>query len=373
MPGAARTPRTLIVHDYLNQYGGAERVLEAMREMFPDAPAMTSIYDPGAMPERFDDWEIQASWIDRIPGVYDRHQWALPLYPLAFRNIPAGRPDLVLSTSSAWAKGVRVPPGSVHVAYIHSPMRFAWNFDQYCERERVPEIARQVLPPFMGMLRWRDRVSAQRITRIVANSTAVRDRIRAFWRRDADIVFPPVATDRFKPAPVSELGPDYLVVSRLVPYKRIDLVVEAFNRLGLPLVVVGDGRAQAALEKMAAPNVRFLGRVSDEEVLRLSATCRAAVFMSEDDFGISQVEVQAAGRPVIALARGGVLDSVIPDETGVWVDEQTVDALCEAIARFERLRFDPARLVEHAAKFSTERFKTELQAVIDTALATETV
>lgn len=360
-------PRTLIVHDYLNQYGGAERVLEAMREMFPDAPMMTSIYDPESMPERFCEWDIRSSWIDRIPGVYGHHQWALPLYPLVFRKIPEPAPELILSTSSAWAKGIVTPPGSVHVAYIHSPMRFAWNFDQYCERENVPAFARRLLPPFMAGMRWRDRVSAQRITRVVANSTAVRDRIRAFWRRDADIVFPPVETGGFRPAPESEVGDEFLVVSRLVPYKRIDIVIEAFNALRLPLTIVGDGRARADLERIAGPTVRFAGRLSDEEVRHHSARCRAAVFMSEDDFGISQVEVQAAGRPVIALARGGVLDSVIPDVTGVWVADQTVESLVEAIERFNHLTFDTDQLVSHASKFSVDRFKLEFGAVVTAA------
>lgn len=360
-------PRTLIVHDYLNQYGGAERVLEAMREMFPDAPMMTSIYDPESMPERFCEWDIRSSWIDRIPGVYGHHQWALPLYPLVFRKIPEPAPELILSTSSAWAKGIVTPPGSVHVAYIHSPMRFAWNFDQYCERENVPAFARRLLPPFMAGMRWRDRVSAQRITRVVANSTAVRDRIRAFWRRDADIVFPPVETGGFRPAPESEVGDEFLVVSRLVPYKRIDIVIEAFNALRLPLTIVGDGRARADLERIAGPTVRFAGRLSDEEVRHHSARCRAAVFMSEDDFGISQVEVQAAGRPVIALARGGVLDSVIPDVTGVWVADQTVESLVEAIERFNHLTFDTDQLVSHASKFSVDRFKLEFGAVVAAA------
>lgn len=363
-----RAPRTLIVHDYLNQYGGAERVLEAMWEMFPDAPLMTSLYDVESMPELYRDWDIRPSWLDRLPGIYSHHQWALPLYPLVFRTVPQPAPDLILSTSSAWAKGVLTPSGCVHVAYIHAPMRFAWNFEQYCERESVPGVARKVLPPFMAALRWRDRVAARRATKFVANSTAVRDRIRAFWRRDAEVVFPPVATDGFRPAPPSELGDEYLVVSRLVPYKRIDIVIDAFNRLGLPLTIVGDGRARKPLERMAGPNVRFLGRVTDDEVRYLSARCRAAVFMSEDDFGITQVEVQAAGRPVIALARGGVLDSVVPDETGVWVADQTAGALVEAVGRFERMHFDVDGLVRHASRFSVERFKSELGAVIERAL-----
>ncbi len=368
--GIGRTDfRTLIVHDYLNQYGGAERVLEAIQGMFPDAPTFTSIFDPRAMPESYADQDIRPSWVNRVPGVHNHHQWALPLYPLVFRQIPDSQPDLVLSTSSAWAKGVITPPGCVHVAYIHSPMRFAWNFDQYCERENVPDAARKILPPFMGALRWRDRVSARRITTIVANSTAVRDRIRAYWRRDAEVVFPPVETEGFRPAPESEVGEEYLVVSRLVPYKRIDIVIEAFNRIGLPLTIIGDGRARAQLEEMAGPTVRFLGRLSDDEVRRLTARCKAAVFMSEDDFGISQVEVQAAGRPVIALARGGVLDSVIPDVTGIWVADQTVEALIDAIGRVDGVRFDSGTLVRHASKFSTSRFKVELGSVIENAMS----
>jgi glycosyltransferase involved in cell wall biosynthesis len=368
--GAGQTDlRTLIVHDYLNQYGGAERVLEGMQEMFPDAPTFTSIFDPLAMPESYADKDIRPSWVNRIPGVHTHHQWALPLYPLVFRQVPGPPPDLVLSTSSAWAKGVITPPGCVHVAYIHSPMRFAWNFDQYCERENVPNAARTLLPSLMGALRWRDRVSARRITTIVANSTAVRDRIRAYWRRDAEVVFPPVQTDGFRPAPDSEVGEDYLVVSRLVPYKRIDIVIETFNRIGLPLTIVGDGRARAQLQEMAGPTVRFLGRLSDNDVRRLTARCKAAVFMSEDDFGISQVEVQAAGRPVIALARGGVLDSVIPDVTGIWVADQTAEALIDAIGRVDSVRFDSDTLVRHASKFSTDRFKAELGSVIENALS----
>ena len=364
-----RDSSTIIVHDYLNQYGGAERVLEAMREMYPSAPVVTSMYDADAMPDRFQSWDIRVSWLDRVPGVHDHHQWALPLYPLVFRSIDGAKPGLVLSTSSAWAKGVLTPPGSVHVSYVHSPMRFAWDFEHYCERENVPAAARALLPPFMAALRWRDRMAAQRITAIVANSTAVRDRIRAYWRRDAEVIFPPVATAEFTPAPSSEIGVEFLVVSRLVPYKRIDIVIEAFNRLGLPLMIVGDGRDRDQLERIAGPTVKFLGRLTDNEVRHLTARCRAAVFMSEDDFGIAQVEVQAAGRPVIALARGGVLDSVIPDVTGVWVDDQTSDALVSAVRRFEHQEFRRVCLVEHAGKFSEERFKSELTGVIERTLS----
>jgi glycosyltransferase involved in cell wall biosynthesis len=358
------------VHDYLNQYGGAERVLEVMREVFPEAPVYTAMYDPDAMPDSYRGWDIRTTWIDALPGVHAAHQWALPLYPIAFGRLDLPDCDVVLSTSSAWAKLAQPPPGAVHVAYIHAPMRFAWNFEQYCEHERVPRLVRHFLPPFMGALRRRDRVMSSRVDQFVANSTAVRDRIRAFWRRDADVVYPPVAVERFRPVSPDQIEDYFLVVSRLVPYKRIDLVIEAFNALGMPLQVVGDGRARQTLERQAGPGIRFLGRVSDEEVRRLSARARAAVFMSEDDFGIAQVEVQAAGRPVIALARGGVLDSVIPDVTGTWVEDQSVEALVDAVRRFERSTFQTHVLVRHAAGFSAARFGRELQAIIERTMIT---
>ncbi|MDQ3525924.1 MAG: glycosyltransferase, partial [Chloroflexota bacterium] len=193
--------------------------------------------------------------------------------------------------------------------------------------------------------------------------------IRAFWRRDATVVFPPVDVDAFTPAPREQVGDNFLMVSRLVPYKRFDIAIDAFNELGLPLWIVGDGRDRAQLERRAGPNVRFLGRVPDDELRQLWARCRATVFMSEDDFGIAQVEAQAAGRPVIALAAGGVFDTVVPDVTGVWVEEQSAESLVAALRRFDTLSFDTGTLVEHARRFSTERFQRELVAVVHETLA----
>lgn len=361
--------RTVLVHDYLNQYGGAERVLEAMHDLTPQSPVYTSIYAPETMPAEYRIWDVRTNWVDRIPGARRHHQRVLPAYPLAFERLKLPDCELVLSSSSAWAKMVRPPRGAVHVCYAHSPMRFAWTFDQYCERERLPAAARAGLRPFMGVLRWRDRVTAGRVDRFIANSTVVRDRIRAFWRRDATVIFPPVDVDRFDPAPVHEIGDYFLMVSRLVPYKRFDIAIDAFNRLGLPLLIVGDGRDRARLEGMAGPTVRFLGRLPDDELRHLWARCRATVFMSEDDFGIAQVEAQAAGRPVVALAAAGVFDTVIPDETGVWVDEQNVESLVAALRRFDTLSFDTGRLVEHAQQFSRVRFQRELVSVVNETLA----
>lgn len=360
--------RTVLVHDYLNQYGGAERVLEAMHELVPHSPVYTSLYDPDAMPAAYRNWDVRTTFIDRMPVAKRNHQMVLPAYPVAFDRLQVPDCDLVLSSSSAWAKMVRPPAGAVHVSYIHSPMRFAWTFRQYCEREKLPGVARHGLRPVMGVFRWRDRVTTSRVDRLIANSTVVQERIRRYWKRESTVIFPPVETDRFTPGPASEVGDYFLMVSRLVPYKRFDIAIEAFNRLGLPLWIVGDGRDRARLESLAGPSIRFLGRLPDDEVRHLWARCRATVFMSEDDFGIAQVEAQAAGRPVIAYAAGGVYDTVVPDETGVWVERQTVDSLIDALRRFDTLSFSTDRLVQHAERFSRQRFQRELVAIVNETL-----
>jgi glycosyltransferase involved in cell wall biosynthesis len=361
--------RTVLVHDYLNQYGGAERVLEELYELAPGAPVYTSIYDPDAMPPAYRDWDVRTTWIDRIPGAHRHHQRLLLAYPLAFERLDLPPCELVLSSSSAFAKMVRPPPGAAHVCYCHAPMRFAWNLDTYISRERLHPSARIVLGPLMALYRQRDRATARRVDRFVANSTAVRDRIRAFWRRDAAVVYPPVAVERFAPVPLHEIGDYFLMVSRLVPYKRFDLAIDVCNALRLPLWIVGDGRDRTRLERMAGPTIRFLGRVSDAELAGLFARCRAAIFMSEDDFGIAQVEAQAAGRPVVALAAGGAWDTVIDGVTGIHVRGQTSADLVHALRELERTAFDPVTLTVHAATFSGERFAREMVAVVDDTLA----
>lgn len=357
--------RTIFVHDYLNQYGGAERLLEVMHDLAPEAPVYTSIYDPDRMPADYRSWDIRTTWMARLPGVAASHQRYLPAYPFAFERLRMPACDVVLSSSSAFAKAVRPPTGAIHVAYIHSPMRFAWNLDAYVERERMSPRMRQALGPVMGAMRRWDRRTSGRVDRFVANSAAVRDRIRAYWGRDAAVIHPPVDVERFAPAPAGEVGNYFLMVSRLVPYKRFDLAIEAFNALGLPLWIVGDGRDRAALGRQAGPTVQLLGSVSDVELAELYARARAVVFMSEDDFGIAQVEAQAAGRPVIALGAGGALETVIDGETGVHVREQTVESLIEAIQRFDRLVFSAERNVAHARGFSKERFARELVALVE--------
>lgn len=356
--------RTVLVHDYLNQFGGAERVLEVLHDLAPAAPVYTSMFDRDAMPSRYRSWDIRTTYIDRLPGAWRNHQRYLLAYPMAFERMKLPPADLVLSSSSAFAKMVAPPPGSVHVCYVHSPMRFAWSLDQYIARERLPRSVGAALRPVMTYLRWRDRATLSRVHQFVANSTVVRERIRQWWQRDAVVVHPPVDVEAFSPCPPDEVGEYFLMVSRLVPYKRFDLAIEACNVLRYPLWIVGDGRDRDALERIAGPTIRFLGRVSDTELRRLYERCRAALFMSEDDFGIAQVEAQAAGRPVVALAAGGAYDTVVDGVTGVHVKAQTVGSLIESLARFERSSFQPDVIVDHARRFSRSRFERELLDVV---------
>lgn len=361
-------PRVALAHDYLNQYGGAERVVEVLHQMYPNAPVYTSIYDPETMPPDYQSWDIRTSFLQHAPGIHRNHQPFLPFYPLAFKFLNVDPDyDVVLSSSSAWGKGVRVDPSTLHICYCHSPMRFAWDFDHYAERERMDNVSRSVVQPILHRLRNWDRATSRRVHHFIANSRVVQQRISDFWGRQSTVIHPPVDTEGFTPVPADEVGEFYVLVSRLVPYKRFDIAIEAANRLAIPLKIIGDGRARAELEAIAGPTVEFLGRVDDAERNRLFAQCRAAIFPAEDDFGIGQVEVQAAGRPVIAFDRGGAQETVLDGETGVLFSPQTADGLVDAIRRFEQLTFSTDRIVQHAEQFSRARFEQEIRDFLNDA------
>jgi glycosyltransferase involved in cell wall biosynthesis len=347
-----------LVHDYLNQYGGAERVLEELHGLFPDAPIYTSMYDPTTMPPAYRTWDIRTSFMQRLPLVTRRHQAYLMAYPLAFESLDLSGYDLVISNSSAFCKGVITAPDTLHVCYCLTPMRWAWRYRDYVERERLGAVARAALPPLVHYLRLWDTTSASRVDRYVAISRAVAGRIQKYYGRQAEIIHPPVDTRRFFPR--GSGGDYYLTVARLIPYRRIDLVVDAFNRLGLPVKVVGDGRDRARLEARAKPNVEFLGRVSDDALAELYAGCRAYLILAEEDFGIAPVEAQASGRPVVAYAAGGALDTIIDGETGVLFHEQTPEALSDAVRRMEVAAFDPIRIRAHAERFGAPVFRERL-------------
>jgi glycosyltransferase involved in cell wall biosynthesis len=346
----------------LNQVGGAEDVLETLVDIFPGAPIYTSIYWQEQMPRAYRDWQIHTTWLDRLPGIYHHHQPYLLLYPLAFGGLELADYDLVVSNKSAFCLGVRTPPGTRHLCYCLTPTRFVWDFRTYVEREQIGDAARRLVRPFLGWLQRWERSAADRVTGFVAISQAVQDRIRQYYGRESEIVHPPVDTSRF--APAVDHDDYYLIVSRLIPYKRIDLAVRAFTRLGLPLWIGGDGRDRASLEAIAGPNVRFLGYVPDEELGRLMARCKAFVFPGLEDFGITPVQAMAAGRPVIAYAGGGALDYVREGVTGLFFREQTPDSLVETVRRFDAAAFDPDTIRAHAGQFDVEVFKQKLGALV---------
>lgn len=354
--------RVAIVHDWLNQQGGAEGVLEALKELYPEAPVYTSIYWPKAMPQEYEGWDIRTSWLNRLPLIKTHHQPFLPLYPLAFEGFDLRGYDLVISNKSAFCHGVITPSETVHICYCLTPTRFLWDYHNYVQHERVNPLAGALLSPILRDLRLWDKAAADRVEYFVAISESVRQRIHKFYRRDAVVIHPPVDVERFG---VHRDHEDYfLVVSRLIPYKRIDLAVEAFNQLGLPLKIVGDGRDRRRLQAMAGPNIEFLGRLPDHRVEQLLSDCRAFVFPGEEDFGIAPLEAQAAGRPVIAYAAGGALETVVEGVTGLLFQEQTPESLAEAVARFDDGDFDCAAIRRHAQSFDKETFKNRLRAFI---------
>ena len=361
--------KVALVHDYLNQMGGAERVVLAFHELFPDAPLYTSIYDPKRVDAAFQQIDIRTSFMQKLPFVKKHHQPFLPLYPFAMERLDLRGYDLILSSSSAFGKGVITKPGTMHICYCHTPMRWCWNYDEYVEREQLGKLARGVLPFLITWLRVWDQTTAMRVDHFIANSPAVADRIQKYYRREAVVIPPPVDASRFLFDPTTQPEDYFLVVSRLMPYKRIDLAIQACNRLQLPLVLIGSGRDEQRLQKMAGPTIRFLGRLSDAEVLHYYAHCRAFILPGEEDFGITPLEAQASGRPVVAYRAGGALASVIDGVTGTFFQEQTVESLAATLAAFDETRYDPQIIRDHGLEFDKPRFHRRILQFIEAKMS----
>ncbi len=360
--------KVALVHDWLNQYGGAERVLEHLVGLFPQAPLYTSIYWREGMPSAYRAWPIRTTWMDHLPAVYRYHQAYFPFYALAFATLRIREPyDLLLSNKSGFCHGV--PTGDKpHLCYCLAPTRYVWEYEAYAAREHLPAALRVALRPLVAALRrWDYRVAQRPALHFVAISREIQRRIRRYYRRESVIIYPPVDVERFRPA--AQHGDYYLVVSRLVPYKRIDLAVRAFTALGLPLVIAGEGRDRTALEAMAGPTITFLGRVPDAELPALMARCRALIFPGREDFGITPVEAQAAGRPVIAYGEGGALDTVIERETGTFFSEPTPQALAQAVLRFDAEAVDPLACRANAERFAAGRFRRAILEAVEAVLA----
>ncbi len=358
--------KVAIIHDFLVQNGGAEKVVEVLHGMYPDAPIYTSIYDSAAMPASYRSWDIRTSFLQKIPKKRLSHRLALLLYPLAFESFDLSQYDVVISSSSSFAKGVITQPHTLHICYCHAPMRFAWTTRTYLENERVARPLRTLLAPGTHYLRNWDAIAALRVDQFVANSSVVARRINKFYRAKSRVIHPPVDTSRFSISPVVE--DYYVMVSRAVPYKRLDLAVDAFTALGIPLKIAGSGRQMEELKKRAGSNVSFLGRVSDADLPGLLARAKGYVMPGEEDFGIAPVEANACGRPVVAYGAGGALDSQIDGKTGILFPEQTVQSLSDAIKRAEATEFDPQYIRNHALGFDTEVFREKIQALVQEVL-----
>lgn len=363
--------KVAIVHDYLTQAGGAERVAATLHRLFPEALLYTSVYDPKSTLAYFDTVTVATSFLQRWPLSSQRmHKFALPLYPTAFEHFDLSAYDLVVSSSSSFAKGVITPPHTCHVCYCHTPARFAWRQHEYLSQSRRGRVMSLLLRNMLGRLRSWDIESAQRPDYYVANSYNVAQRIRKYYRRDvAAVIPPPIDTQRYAPAPPHEVGSHFLVVSRLVGYKRVDLAVEACSRLELPLRIVGAGPDLAGLKRIAGPTIEFLGRLSDAEVAREFARCRALIFAGEEDFGMTPLECMASGRPVVAFAAGGALETVTDGESGILFHTQTAASLAAALVSLSGAMFAPERLQEHAARFGLSIFQDRMTRFIEEAVA----
>ncbi|KNZ70053.1 group 1 glycosyl transferase [Thermincola ferriacetica] len=355
--------KTAIITDWLTQMGGAERVVLAMKELFPEAPIYTTVYNPDTVDKVFHSMDIRPSFIQKLPGAKKSYQKYLPLMPTAVEQFDLREFDLVISSSSSVAKGVITRADTVHICYCHTPMRYAWDFyHEYLNGPDVGKIKRKLIPWLMNYIRMWDRLTADRVDYFIANSQNVAKRIRKHYHRDAEVIYPPVETSFF--APVPEVEDFFLVVSRLVPYKRVDLAIQACNRLKLPLRVIGTGPEFDRLKALAGPTVQMMGRLSQEDIKWHYARCRAFLFPGEEDFGITPVEAQASGRPVIAYGRGGALETVVEGKTGLFFAEQSEASLVEALKRFDNMDFDPQTIRSHAGTFDSVIFKERLSLFI---------
>ncbi len=354
-----------LVHDWLNQIGGAEDVLDTLVQLYPSAPLYTSIYAPELMPQHYRQWDIRTLWLDKLPAIHNHHQPYLPLYPLGWGGLNLSSYDVVLSNKSGFCHGFRYGSDTLHICYCLAPTRYVWQLESYVAREGLGNAVLTALRPLIaGMRRW-DYAAAQRVNHFIAISSDIQQRIKTYYDRESVIIFPPVDTTRFQPVPDNDVEDYYLIVSRLIPYKRIDLAVQAATRLGVRLKIGGKGRDMERLQAMAGPTVEFLGYVPDDDLPGLMARCKAFLFPGLEDFGITPVQAQAAGRPVIAYGGGGALDTVIPGKTGELFNEMTVDSLASVMQAFDAKRYNPDAVRQHALQFDTQIFNRQIQSFVD--------
>jgi glycosyltransferase involved in cell wall biosynthesis len=360
---ATRRRGVVLVHDYLTQMGGAERVVADFVRHWPQAEVRTLLYEPATTFQEFRSVGVHTSVLQPLAAAVS-HRAMFPLMPVAMRTIEVCDAELVISSSSGWAHGVRVPSGTPHVCYCHSPARWLYSGRRFIRRRR----AERALTPLLAALRRWDRSAARRPTLYVANSRTVKERIAELYGREATVLHPPVDVERFRPTPIPQDG-YLLVLSRLLGYKRIDLAIAAAAAVGRPLVIAGEGPERDRLEQAAGPDVTFVGRVPDEALADLFAGAGALLQCGEEDFGIAVLEANAAGRPAVALGRGGALETIRPGETGVLFDQPGVDAVAEAVRTALERRWQPELLALHAHAFAPDRFFAAFERIIERHVA----
>lgn len=364
--------KVAIIHDWLTGMRGGEKVLEVLCELYPDADIFTLFHIPGAVSKEIESHNIKTSYLQKFPFIRKRYRYYLPLFPHAIESFDLKGYDIILSSSHAVAKGVIPPPHAIHISYIYTPMRYVWDlYSDYFDNGRGGRFYGIIVSIFAHYLRMWDITSSARVDYFVAISKHVANRTSRYYRREADVIYPSVDCSRFEPS--GKEGDFYLIVSAFAPYKRVDLAIEAFNRLGLPLKIIGTGQEEKRLRGMAGSNIEFLGWRSNEELANYYAGCKALIFPGEEDFGIVPVEAMASGRPVIAYGKGGVLETVVPltnhvaeYSTGIFFFEQTPESLIKAIRTFEENqdKFVPEIIRNHALKFNGGIFKEKIKSYI---------
>lgn len=357
--------KVALIHEHMYQEGGAEKVLRQFQALYPDAPTFTTVFNRRGMGSDFASKDIRPSFIQHFPGGVRMYKWFLPLMPAAVERFQLAPYDVVLSSNSCFAKGVITRPDAVHISFCHSHTRYLWNDSyDYVENLHYPRFfKRGIIAPYLSYLRMWDRLAADRVDHFIANSHSIQLGIKKYYQRDSTVIFPPVETHRFS---LADAVDKYFVTGgRLVSYKRFDLAIMAANQLGLPLTIFGAGPEEKKLRALAKPNVTFIGRINDEHKQRILARALAFINPQEEDFGITPVEAMAAGRPVIAYARGGALDTVKPGVSGVLFDEQAWEPLADAMIRFRASDYNPHAVKAWAEQFSEERFRSEIRAFVE--------
>lgn len=360
-----------LVHDYLLCFGGAERVLKALSEMFPEAPIYVISYDKKITEKYFPNAKIHASFIQKAPYFWKKPKYLLPLLPIAAESFDLSQYDLVVSSSSAFAKGVITKPKTIHICYCHSPMRFAWDYaHEY--NNKLRGVFGAMAKIFLHYIRIWDRHCETRVDYFIANSEHTRERIKKFYQRDAIVIYPPIQliggldSSREKTGP-SSAPPSFLIVSQLRHYKRIDVAIEAFNKLELPLLIIGEGPERGKLETAAKSNIQFLGWQDDKVLARYYSQCKAFIFPGEEDFGITAVEAMSFGKPVLAYRKGGVAETVIEGVTGEFFDDLDPAVLADGVRRIleNYPSYNPEVIKNRAAEFGEERFKTKIKEFLE--------